>query len=157
MMVEGLDYDSIVANATLQSALVDQIQASFADAANVSKLDVSVVLTKGSVVVTASIRTSTDELDAMMSHLGENSTQSALTEEVHMAASGVPGVDLVTASVISVNGSVTVDSPSTQPPTPVPSPSGPDQAWEPNTAHALFVSPVLLAGLLMAFEGDCFL
>jgi len=155
MMLEGVDYDAIVANTTLQSALVDQIQASLADAANVSKSAVSVVLTKGSVVVTASIQTRADQFDAMMSHLGENSTQSALATEARLAASGVPHMDLVTASVISVNGSITVDSLSTRSPTPLPSPSGPDLARESDTASAFVGSPVLLAFLFMTFQGDC--
>jgi len=157
MMLEGLDYDAIVANTMLQSALVDQIQVSLADAANVSKLAVNVVLTKGSVLLTAAIRTNADQFDAMMARLGEKSTQSALAAEVRMVASGVTHLDLemVTASVISVNGSVTVYSLSTQPPTRAPSPSGPDLLLESDTASAFFVSPMIFAFVLMTFEGDC--
>jgi len=153
-MVEGLDYDSLVANSTLQSALVDQIQASIADAANVSKLAVSVVLSKGSVVVTASIQATFDQFDALVSRLSDKSTQRNLAADVRQVASGVPHIDLVTNGVISVSVDTVITPALVPSPMPMPSPSGDDVVWEPDAASAVFVGPVLLACLVVMLGGE---
>jgi len=114
--VEGISYDDLVANATLQAAIERQMQVSIAEAAGVSTEAVSVLLSKGSLIVTASITPSADSFAALATKLGGSSLQATLAVKVAEAASTLPGIALVTTGKIEA----TIEAVTT----PAPSPAG---------------------------------
>jgi len=148
--VEGVDYDALVANVTLESTFADELQTCIAEAANVSQRAVSVSLSRGSVVVTATITPHLDQFDMLVDSLSDNSTHATLAADVMQAVSAVPHILLVTNGAIAVTVQAVITSASvpssTRAPTPPSTPSaGAHNMRESDRACAMLAGWVLLA------------
>jgi len=91
------------------------MQSSIAEAAGVSIDAVEVVLSKGSLVVTATIMPSAENLQALATRLQASSAEGTLASQVAQAASEMPQIDLVTTGAITATVEVATPAPSPSP------------------------------------------
>jgi len=111
-----VDYDALEANQALKDSVVDEVKTVLADGAGVTKDDVAVTLSKGSLVVESKIFAGSADFGEASTKLSDLDVQASLAGSVTTAIESVAGIDTVSTGPISL--SVTVIMPPTLAPTP---------------------------------------
>lgn len=115
-MVSNVDHDALVADQSLKDAFVDEVKTVLAASVDVTKNDVEVTLTKGSVVVLARILETAAKFAEASAFLDDDDVMASLQGNMTTAFESIADLSTVTSGSLSV----TIRTATHQPPTPAP-------------------------------------